>query len=138
MSLPVFPPARSGHAPFLRWLLANVVFLAVVAVAAHHLSGMHEAARVSAGAILTVFVLASAHAGACAYQGRRSRHLPLAIIACPALGLIGAASGFYTALQADVSDVQTAVLGASSSLVATMTGVACMVALEVIGHLADA
>ena len=127
------------RAPFLRWALVNVAFLAALAGASIAYDGeIHGAGKAAALAALVVYAAASAHAGVCAWNGSPSPHLSLAVRACPMLSMLGTVAGFLISFSGDASDVQQRVLGASTGLVATFVGVSCALVLMLLEHLSDA
>ena len=122
--------------PFLRWSLVNVAFLAALAGASIAYDGeIHGAGKAAALAALCVYVAASAHAGVCAWNGTGSKHVSLAVRACPMVAMLGTVAGFLISFSGDASDVQQRVLGASTGLVATFVGVSCALVLMLLEHL---
>ena len=126
------------RAPFLKWCLVNVAFLAALVAAAVMYDGeVHAAGKIAAAAVLLVYVLASAKAGAQAW--RESPQSPQADLDeaadfCPQVGLLGTVAGFLIAFSGDQGAVQERVLGASTALTATFTGIACMIALRLLAR----
>ena len=124
------------RSPFLRWSLVNAACVAALLAAAGSYNGdVHTAGKLAAAAVLLVFVLASAKAGALAWQGNPSwanEDLGEAADMCPQVGLLGTVAGFLIAFSGDTGQVQERVLGASTALTATFTGIACMIALRVL------
>lgn len=123
---------------FLQWALINVLFLISLIVAAISYSGnIPTPARLVIAAVLVVYIAASSYAGWLSWHNKKDteNHLSEAIALCPAVAMLGTVSGFLVALggdNGDINDFQQKVLGASSGLLATFIGIACMVVLTLI------
>lgn len=120
--------------PFLKWSLVNVAFVCALGAAGWAYDGdVHVVGQIAAAAVLTVFVLASAKAGVLAWNDRQADNdLDAAADLCPQVGLLGTVAGFLIAFSGSSEQVQERVLGASTALTATFTGIACMIALRVL------
>lgn len=122
----------------LRWALLNSCFAAALAAGAVLYDGhVHPAAVVAIAAVLVVYMAGTAHIGLSIAHDRKPVHADRAAGLCPKVAILGSVCGFLIAFSGGVNDVQQRVLGASTGLLATFVGIACMIMLELQDHLAS-
>lgn len=128
------------HQSFLKWSLVNVLFALALVTGATMYSGHVEAAgKIAIGAVLVVYVAASAYAGNRAWSEdkRGLNHISLAIELSPMIAMLGTVGGFLIAFGSSAGDVQHRVIGASTGLAATIVGISCTVVLMVQRHIIE-
>ncbi len=130
---------------FLRWCLVNVVFLtALVYAKLNYHANIHLVAWLAVSAVLLNYAIGSFYAGKLAWSTTSPperkdglRHLERATSYSPKMAMLGTVAGFIIAFDGDLTDVSSRVRGASTGLIATFVGIACMLVLEFLSHILE-
>lgn len=122
---------------FLKWALVNVLFVVgLVAAKLQYHAHVPTPAAIAVAAVLAVYAFGSAWGGYLSWHERQLGHWHLIEAAnyCPKVAMLGTVSGFLIAFSGDAGSAAERVRGASTSLIATFVGIACMLVLEAQHH----